>query len=235
MPRLIPTHDARLFGDEKLLLDANLLDFWTWAFGDLCDDDIKGIFAEWMVAKLLGIPTKRRVSWANSDLITPDQVRIEVKSSAYWQSWKLVDEFGESYPKPIRECRDEDSIGFAGLQARDARTVSRPTDLVAYKSDLYVFAFENERDPDRWNALDLSQWEFYVFPVDQLRQFANNRIRLVTLRELQKGPLKAAPFMEVARRMIAEIAASRRPMPTSEQSPQSEVTLGGAATSESSP
>jgi len=224
MPRLIPTHNTRLFGDEKLPLDANLLDFWTWAFGDLCDDDVKGIFAEWMVAKLLGIPTKRRVSWANSDLITPDQVRIEVKSSAYWQSWKLVDEFGESYPKPIRECRNEDSIGFAGLQARDARTVSQPTDLVTYKADLYVFAFENERDPDCWNALDLSQWEFYVFPAEQLRQFVTTkRIRLGTLREHQGAPLNAERFVEVAKRLIAEIAARRRASATPNQHIGSEL------------
>jgi hypothetical protein len=167
-----------------------------------------------MVAKLLGLPTKRRVSWANSDLFTPDGVRIEVKASSYWQSWKLIDEFGEPYAEPLRECGAEGSIGFAGLRARDARTVSRTTDPIDYKSDLYVFAFQHERDPERWNALDLTQWEFYVFPVDQLRQFATRRVRLVTLRECQGRSFKAAEFIEVTQKMIADIVRTR-PISTS--------------------
>ncbi|MEO6924167.1 MAG: hypothetical protein ABI142_10105, partial [Bryocella sp.] len=51
---------------------ATIADFRQWAFSDLCDDDIKGWFAEWMVAKLLLIPITRRISWANSDLIVGD-------------------------------------------------------------------------------------------------------------------------------------------------------------------
>jgi hypothetical protein len=64
--------DDRVSGGGVELTDASLLDFWRWAFSDLCDDDVKGIFAEWLVVKLMGIPQVRRVSWANSDLITPE-------------------------------------------------------------------------------------------------------------------------------------------------------------------
>jgi hypothetical protein len=92
--------------------------------------------------------------------------------------------------------------------------VSRTTDPIDYKSDLYVFAFQHERDPERWNALDLTQWEFYVFPVDQLRQFATRRVRLVTLRECQGRSFKAAEFIEVTQKMIADIVRTR-PISTS--------------------
>ncbi len=37
-------------------------DFWRWAFSDLCDDDLKGWYAEWIVSILLGIRTERRRS-----------------------------------------------------------------------------------------------------------------------------------------------------------------------------
>src|ERR1700689_4726483 len=91
-----PTYEPKngLVGAGVTLQDSSLSDFWSWAFGDLCDDDIKGIFAEWMVLKLLGIPSERRISWANSDIITKDGVRIEVKATSHWQSWKLLDESG---------------------------------------------------------------------------------------------------------------------------------------------
>ena len=76
------------------LKNTTLVDFWQWAFSDLCDDDLKGIFAEWLVHKLLGIESLRRVSWANSDVVTssPGRVRLEVKATSYWQSWKVIDQ-----------------------------------------------------------------------------------------------------------------------------------------------
>jgi hypothetical protein len=166
-----------------------------------------------MVARLLGIPTKRRVSWAKSDLITDDGIRIEVKSSAYWQSWKLVELSGEHKAEPTHACASDGGIGFKGLQARNAEVIAAPTEQPQFKSDLYVFAFQCEKIPDRWNALDLNQWEFYVFPVEQLRAFAGDRVRLITLRERQGGVLKAARFVQVARQMIDRIANERRLSP----------------------
>ena len=31
-----------------------------------------------------------------------------------------------------------------------------------FESDLYVFAFQNETNLNRWNAPDPGQWEFYL-------------------------------------------------------------------------
>lgn len=42
-------------GKPQTTLNPTLLDFWCWAFSDLCDDDVKGIFAEWMVRALFGL------------------------------------------------------------------------------------------------------------------------------------------------------------------------------------
>jgi len=186
-----------------------VLDFWAWALGDLCDDDVKGWFAEWMVARLLGVPTARRISWANSDLITREGVRIEVKSTSYWQSWKLIDEFGWQRSEPTHKVPEDRAIGFGGLQARDALATSKGSDTVMHKSDLYVFALQHEKDQERWNALDLAQWEFYMLPVDEVRRFTTTRIGLLALRAKQ-APLSAAALSQVGRRMIAEVAAHRR-------------------------
>ena len=185
---------------------AKVLEFWQWAFGDLSDDDIKGIFAEWLVAKILDIPSKRRISWANSDLITSEGIRIEVKTSSHWQSWKLINEEGS--PRDLDKIlerwktKSPGQIRFSGLMAQDATGELKNRDRT-FKSDLYVFCFQHERDPQRWNALDLSQWEFYVFDVEDLRNFAGKSVSLKRLREHQ-NPLDAEQLATKTREIIEQ-------------------------------
>jgi len=129
----------KLVGDGVPTAGSSMLDFWQWAFGDLCDDDLKGVFAEWMVGKLLNLPTERRVSWADSDVIGPGGVWIEVKASAHWQSWTLVNEDGS--PKPY-DGRKPGSISFSGLQARTSITPAPEDSRPGFKSHIYVFCHQ---------------------------------------------------------------------------------------------
>lgn len=159
-----------------------VVDFWRWAFGDLCDDDVKGIYAEWLVHKLLGIQTSRRVSWANSDIITPSGTRVEVKSSAYCQSWKFLDERGELEGNPRHAPKTDDkSIRFSGLMAGDSIATHGKV-AANFKSDFYVFALQCEKDFTKWNALDLNQWEFFLVPAHVLKKLGSKSISLATLR-----------------------------------------------------
>lgn len=80
--------------NSDLEIKGKLLDYLAWAYSDLCDDVNKGVFAEWLVAKILGINTERRYLWANSDLESSEGIRVEVKASAYWQSWKAINSDG---------------------------------------------------------------------------------------------------------------------------------------------
>src|SRR5690349_13309534 len=87
--RYMSTLRTPLTGTEPLVgsaaegQDATVLNFWQWAFGDLCPNDIRGVFSEWLVAQLLGIPLPEgRESWAAWDLRTLEGVTIEVKSCA---------------------------------------------------------------------------------------------------------------------------------------------------------
>lgn len=205
LPRPIYKPSDTVIADLPALQSASLLDFWTWAFGDLCDDDLKGIFAEWLVMRLLEIPNVRRVSWANSDIITPEGVRIEVKASSYWQSWKLLDEFGAARVTPLYPISDKTRITFSGLKARDAITVPDSSKPKLLKSHIYVFAFQNEKDIERWNAMDLSQWEFYALPMKRLQQLGWNSISLTLLRS-EQSPLSASAFVDAAKTAIREAA-----------------------------
>lgn len=183
-PIYLPEHT--LTGSSAELHGTSLLDFWTWAFSDLCDDDLKGIFAEWIVLKLLSIQGVRRISWANSDIITPEGVRIEIKATSYWQSWKLIDEMGALRPTPLHPIPSKTQIRFSGLKARDAVTTSIIPDPQLFKSHIYIFAFQHETDIERWNAMDLSQWEFYTLPVSTVSSLGWKSITLSMLHAEQK-------------------------------------------------
>jgi hypothetical protein len=204
MTRRLNEANDRVLGSNAALTDASLLEFWRWAFSDLCDDDVKGIFAEWLVIKLLNIPHLRRISWANSDMMTVEDVRIEVKSSAFWQSWKLVDELGAALVEPAKPACEESKVRFSGLRARDAVTLARRSDTRAFKADVYVFAFQNERNPSRWNAMDLSQWEFYVCTRMVLASIAGDSVSLSNLRS-KVGVSSADELATRVRGMIADV------------------------------
>ena len=68
-------------------LDFTVSDFWRWSGSDLLSNTWRGIVAEFLVAKALGLTNKVRLEWDTVDLVTPDGVKIEVKSSAYLQIW----------------------------------------------------------------------------------------------------------------------------------------------------
>ena len=203
----IPAPDDRLHGDALVPEEGRLADFWRWAFSDLCDDYTKGFFAEWMVGTLLGLrmPTAGRISFANWDLISPNGIRIEVKATAYWQSWRLFDEQGKLRPTPIKPTPIS-KISFGGLRAHKGAAGSNVAGAPGYKSDVYVFCFEKELDPAKWNALDLSQWEFYVVDRADLERLGTKRIMLTKLRTLGRT-MSAREFQDVMRARLDGHAA----------------------------
>jgi hypothetical protein len=198
--------ELKLTGDADYTPDSSLLEFWRWAFSDQCDDDIKGVFAEWMVGILLGLPlaSSRRISWANSDIILPSGLRIEVKSCALWQSWKLLDESGRPKPPSPQATLDPNRIRFGGLQARTAVSPGTAVDVVSFKSDVYVFCMHVQTDPIAWDAWNLSNWEFYVMTKEELsaRNIATG-ITLATLRGVRPA-MSARAFQSHMKQVIAE-------------------------------
>jgi hypothetical protein len=190
-------------GDVLLPQNASLLDFWRWAFSDLCDDDLKGIFAEWMVRVLLGLPSLggRRISWANSDVLLASGTRIEVKASALWQSWKLWNEDGT--PKATTPLTlDPRRIRFVGLQARTALEPASGDSFAAFKSDIYVFCMNTQADPRSWDAWSLSDWEFYVMTKTELVTLGVvGSVSLDALRKFRAG-MSVKEFQAYMRRFL---------------------------------
>ncbi|MGB2693789.1 MAG: hypothetical protein WBD55_01230, partial [Dehalococcoidia bacterium] len=86
---------AMLSGSERIHNGGapitTLSEFWQWAYSNLWDDVIRGAFAEFVVARRLGLqPLVSSIfePWVSYDLKTADGLMVEVKSSCSQQAWK---------------------------------------------------------------------------------------------------------------------------------------------------
>lgn len=69
-------------GREKITIG----DFWQWFGSDLSNNVIRGALAEFIVASALDIADGVRDVWSPYDLLSKENVKIEVKSAAFLQS-----------------------------------------------------------------------------------------------------------------------------------------------------
>ncbi len=171
-----------LSGSENLrrsgeLLSVTVLDFWRWSASDLVSNATRGRLAEFIVATALDVDLSGvRDEWSAYDLVTPAGIRVEVKSSAYLQSWaqKRLSKVTFS-TRPSRSWDPE--------RCESAKTPSR-------ESDVYVFALLAYQAKETLDPLHLDQWEFYVLPTSILnRQEPNRRsISVDVLRRKHAGP-----------------------------------------------
>lgn len=157
---LEPKPAKPLSGEERFAdSDVSVLDFWRWASSDLRENILRGVLAEFLVAKAVGDPSELRHAWDNFDVTTPDGTKIEVKSSAYLQSWRQ---------------QRLSSIKFSGLMGRACSYETNELEAdPSLRADLYVFALHTCQDPDQYDVLDLAAWRFYVVPVSLLRDLGS--------------------------------------------------------------
>ena len=66
---------------------ARLVDYWQWSGSSLMDNTARGVLAEFLVGRALGLTGEPRREWEGYDLRLPCCKTIEVKSSARVQSW----------------------------------------------------------------------------------------------------------------------------------------------------
>lgn len=177
-PRVSEFRDAPalkpLAGDESLL-DAAVADFWRWALSDLRMNTARGWFAEYLIARTVGDPRPGRTEWGSYDVESAEGIRIEVKSSGYWQSW------AQKAPS---------SITFKGLRSRKWTPQTRYEPEPSIVADVFVFAVQAAPTADAYDPLDLTQWDFYVLPAPIIRERLGNSVGLATLRRLSGGPVK---------------------------------------------
>lgn len=140
-------------------LDQTRFDFFAWWSSNLMSNATRGVLAEYIVAIALDCADQERMEeWNEYDLLTLDGLKIEVKTSAYLQSWKQ---------------RALSKIVFSIVPSRkydyDTGTYEAAP---SRKSDIYVFCLLDCVDRDIVNPLNLNQWSFFVVPTAEIdRQF----------------------------------------------------------------
>lgn len=194
-----PNSRPRLTGEEAFAgaNGATVSDFWRFAMQDLQMNNTRGYLAEFLVGRALGIDSNR-VEWDPFDLLwhpnSTDLVRIEVKSSAYLQSWRQ-----KRLSKP----------SFSGLKGRvldeDSGAYSKDPD---FNADVYVMCLNAQMDPSEFDPLDINMWKFFVVPryVLVASGFAS-----VDLRWLERQSIRPVTF-DVLRKEVDRVWASERAM-----------------------
>ena len=162
------------FKDKEL--GSSVLDFWSWAYSDLIRNVNRGAFAEFIVLEAMnnqsGITPPRtnfRVSMDAYDLLSPDGIRVEVKSSAYIQAWESEHPTRISFR--IAPAKSLDSSGNYSADSQYCR-----------HSDVYVFCVWTAMSREQ-NILDLSLWDFYVIATKTLDQKVPN-LKTITFQSL---------------------------------------------------
>ena len=90
IPTKLPSTQPFAGGEATNLNGVTILEYWQWAYSGIVGNTDRGNLAEFLVAKALAIATDVRNDWADFDLTTTDKTKIEVKSSAFVQSWKQI-------------------------------------------------------------------------------------------------------------------------------------------------
>lgn len=183
MKDLPPIKAARKTGDEAFVghSDAKSLllkNFWQWSASDLVSNATRGVLAEYLVASALGLSEGVRSEWDAYDMETEAGLKIEVKSSAYIQSW---------YQRRLSQI----SFGIQPTLAWDYETNLQAKEKKR-QADIYVFCLLHHKDNDTTNPMDLSQWTFYVISKNQLESVRPER-KSITLGKLKKlGPIECS-------------------------------------------
>ena len=183
-----PLPRARILSGNQPITgaDARLRDFWAWAYSDLRANTVRPMLAEYLVARAVGADLRPRVEWDAYDVLTPEGLRLEVKSSAYLQAW---------------EQPRLSAITFGGLRARvwtdDGREVEQ-----TYNADGYVFAVQTAKEHAAYDALDLDQWSVWVLRAAEIVATGQRSLRLSVVREMAGPPVGYAGLADRIRQVV---------------------------------
>ena len=167
-------------GQELFLgMQHSLLEYWAWAHSDIVSNSERGILAEYLVRCAVHAPSPCRIEWDAVDVISPEGIRIEVKSSAYLQTWKQEKLSRIQFDIAPKNAWDSVENSYASQRIRSA--------------DVYVFCLFNSKDPDTANPMDLAQWEFYVLATSVLNELVPKQ-KSISLTSLQKLGAKKVSF-----------------------------------------
>ena len=156
-------------------LEFDVLEFWQWFTSDLLSNTTRGFLAEFIVAKALGIGDDVANDWGGWDLDYKG-LKIEVKTSAYIQSW-------------YQEKLSQISFDIAPKTSWDSST-NEYDEEVKRHADVYVFCLLDHKDQNTIDLLNLDQWTFFVLETKVLNELSLSQ-KTITLSSLKNlGPVE---------------------------------------------
>ncbi len=167
-----------LFYSDETDVTLNLKSFWQWSASDLVNNTLRGMLAEYIVASAIGVENGIRTEWDAYDLLSTEGTKIEIKSSAYIQSW------------PQKKLSDI-QFGIQPTRGWDATTNTYDT-VVKRQSDIYIFCILSHKQQETINPLNLSQWSFYILATSKLNE-TKGKQKTISLASLKKlNPIQAS-------------------------------------------
>ncbi|WP_431801066.1 hypothetical protein [Halobacillus andaensis] len=157
--------------------ETTISEFWRWAYSDLLSNTNRGILAEFLVGHALGlISGAPRIEWDKADFIYNGNL-IEVKSSAYIQTWKQKKPSKIVFNVPEAKAWDYTTGEMSAEAQRN--------------SNCYVFCVFTDQDKSNYDILDVARWDFYVLSTAFLNeQFPEQKS--ISLSTIQKVCHKVA-------------------------------------------
>ena len=199
MDRKVLSPDTRIEGTRD-----RVVDFWRWAYSDIAQNITRGPFAEYLVAKALGLDTESepRDPWAEADLVLTlpgKRYRIEVKSTASFQAWKAR-----------RGRKRRRATGFAVKFAKVAYTLDGGA-RKARRSHVYVLAFDNVEDEEDLRNLDATRWDFWVLSRRELTSLLGapigelvGRSKSISFKRLEEAGFHSVKIQDLGTAILAK-------------------------------
>lgn len=171
---------------EKLL-NLTLLDFWRWSESDLLNSLTRTRLAQFIVASALGARAEGpRDERASLNLVTPDGIKVRVKSGAFLKSFHQ---------------RSLSKIAF-NLEVRPSHSEDGSPALAVHPTQVYVFALLDYVKRGTVDPLDLSEWRFFVPPTSKLEALMKKQhaLTLPMLDQLSMGSVAYDDLSTAVRR-----------------------------------
>ncbi len=193
-------HEPRQVGSRHALPgsvgDRTVGGFWSWGYSNVLTNNLRGVFAEFLVGTALGAVDGTRTEWDAFDVLYEGAringgAKVEVKSSSYLQSWEQEKPSAISWSVGEHFALDPATNDWTPEKKRAA--------------DCYVFCVYTERD-DRSPAkvLDPNRWAFYVVPTRVIDEELGSQKTVVLSRiESLTGPV---PYSRLRKRVDEALA-----------------------------
>ncbi len=165
--------------DKFVGVNRSVDDFRRWVLSDWESPTTRALLAEYYVRCATGTDNEPAGEWEYVDIILEDGTTIEVKCTAYLQPAgdaglkRTNPRFNIEKKKYAWNTKSWEWEEESGAPRR--------------RADWYVFCLENMEDPEAYNPLDLTQWEFLVVPKSRIDETFGDQKTVAVDRLKQEG------------------------------------------------